>query len=310
MPRAEDRPPRGAADLAERWAALPVGVADWPLRALPQGAGLGPLSDGLRGRAWREHCRAATLPGRGVACADAGTACQGNPSARCTADALFPLGVGGGTPAWRMASLFLRWHPAAGLLRLLALGEAAVPALDWAVQAVQRSAGLPGPQAMRVRALGDLFLPPAPRWRIDFVTPWVAAKVAARSPLGTPAPAPMADAQALHHELCEAMISRAHKLTALACRDADAQRLGGHLAHYVGRALLPGALRVARADLEPVDLPAESRGNRQAYTYRAWVGQAELDATPAALPWLSLLALCGGGANADKGFGVVEFTPD
>lgn len=310
MRQAEDKLPRGAADLAQRWAALPVGVAQWSLATLPAGLGLGTLSDSLRGLAWREHCRATAGNGRGTACADAGTACQGRPDMRCTADALFPLGVGGGILAWRMATLFVRWQPAAGNLRLLALGETALPALDWAVQAVRHNVRLPAPKAVRVTTLGDLFLPPARRWHLSFVTPWVAAKGARGGDAlgaGTRAAAGVPDAQALHHELCEAMISRAHKLTALACRDADAQRLGGHLAHYVGRALLPGALSVLHAELEPVDLPAQSRGNRQDYLCRAWVGVAELAVQPAALPWLSLLAVCGGGANADKGFGGVEF---
>ena len=30
---------------------------------------------------------------------------------------------------------------------------------------------------------------------------------------------------------------------------------------------------------------------------------------PAVLPWLTLIALCGGGENADKGFGGVELLP-
>jgi len=306
MPRPDDGPPRGAADLVERWAALPAGVARWTLPELPPDLALGALSDTLRGLAWREHCRAAALGGRSPACADAGTACQGGPGQRCLADTLFPLGVGGGIPAWRMATMFVRWLPAARELRLLALGEAAVPALDWAQQVLQRKHGLQPPQSVRVLPLGELFLPVRRRWQLSFITPWVAGKAAVGA---EPTARAAADAQGLHHELFEAMVSRAHKLTALSCRDADAQRLGGHLAHYVGRALLPGAVRVLNADLHPEDLPGSSRGNRQAFTYRAWVGSADLDVSQAALPWLSLLALCGGGANADKGFGAVEFTP-
>lgn len=297
---------RGAADLVRCWAELEVGVAEWPMPQLPPGLALGALSNTLRSRAWRDHCASALgCPGMGC-CVDVGTPCRGTASDRCTGDTLFPVSVGRGVPAWRMATVFLHWHAHAGILRLLLLGPVSADQLDWACATLSQRHGLAAPLRRRRVQLGELFLPVARRWRLAVVTPWVAAKVSASAPIaddGAP------DAAALKRELITAMTSRAHKLTALSCRDMTAQRLGGHLAHHVAEQLLPGAVHIQRADLQSCLLPAESAGNGHRFAMLAWVGQADLLVHSEALPWLSLLNLCGGGAQSDKGFGAVELIP-
>lgn len=97
----------------------------------------------------------------------------------------------------------------------------------------------------------------------------------------------------------------------LACsRDSLWQRLGGHLVHHV--AMVPrgpgGGGGVYPVRLAPTGA-AESTTNGRVFHEVAWLGEARLSAAPALLPWLTLLALCGGGENADKGKGRVELLP-
>ncbi|EGV32662.1 hypothetical protein ThidrDRAFT_1147 [Thiorhodococcus drewsii AZ1] len=293
-----ERPPeiRGARDLAALWRALPAAVLAYPVTAYPPHVGLAALSDTLRARAWREHCAATTLE----SCAEQGRDCAR--LGRCRADALFPMKLGGGAPSWRMATFFVRWRPALEQLHLIALGAAACDSIGWAARCLRERHSLEGAVPLAVATLADLELTNATRWELTFVTPWLVGK-------GRPDADAPPDVETLAHELRKAMRLRAHKLTPLCLNDERVQRLSAHLAHHVAEALLSGGLSVESAEIEPEPLTLASRGNGASFTALTWSGRAILRVKPAVLPWLSLIALGGGGENADKGFGAIELTP-
>ena len=286
---------RGAPDLAELWRGLPSAALAYPISAWPPERGLAMLSDTLRARAWREHC-ASTTPD---SCADRGRNCA--QPGRCRADVLFPMKLGGGTPSWRMATLFVQWYPALGQLRLIALGTAACKSLGWAARCLRERHGLEGAEPLAVSTLADLELSGARRWGLNFVTPWLVGKGRTEASVR-----PDADTVAL--ELRKAMRMRAHKVSALCHDDERAQRLTGHLVHHVADALLTDGLTVEGAGVEALPLTLTSRGNGSSFAALTWGGHAVLSVEPPVLPWLSLIALCGGGENADKGFGGIELT--
>jgi hypothetical protein len=296
MPTERRREIRGVRDLAELWRALPAAALAYPATACPPHLGLAALSDTLRARAWREHC-ASPVP---ESCADRGRDCEC--SGHCRADALFPVRIGGGAPSWRMATLFVQSRPALEQLRLVALGAAACASLGWAARCLRERHGLDGAMSLAVATLADLELAGATRWELTFVTPWLVGK-------GRPSVEAPPDAETVAHELRKALRLRAHKLTALCFGETLAQRLAAHLAHHVALALLPEGLVVEQADVEIVPLTLASRGNGESFAALTWSGRAILRADPAVLPWLSLIAVCGGGENADKGFGGVDLTP-
>jgi hypothetical protein len=289
--------PRGARDLVALWGNLPVGMLRYPMAGLPEGLGLSQISDTLRKQAWRAHCAAGAKP----ACAEAGRACPLAGMGRCRADQLFPMHLGGGAPQWRMATLFIQYLPRAAELRLVALGDAACAELRWAGECLSGQHRLPEAHfADGCKKFADVVLAPCERWRLCFVTPWLVRKNGSE---------PSAMPDLLAEELGKSIRARAHKFSALCATEATAQRLAGHLAHYIADALLPAQLRIESARVNEETLPLASRGNGGAFAATAWSGEATLAISPALLPWLSLLALCGGGENADKGFGVVELTP-
>lgn len=316
----EGRPDiRGARDLADLWRTLPAAALAYPMMALPQNVGLAALSDTLRAHAWRELCAAASLE----SCVEQGCDCA-RPG-QCRADVLFPMKLGGGAPSWRMATLFVRWRPALEQLHLIALGAAASDSLGWAARCLRECHGLEGAVPLAVATLADLELtvPSSSgseadtigtpglahptnrgmtRWELTFVTPWLVGK-------GRPAAATTPDPETVAHELRKALRLRAHKLTALCCEEARAQRLAAHLAHHVAEGLLPDGLSVEEAEVEAVPLALASRGNGASFEALTWSGRVILRASAAVLPWLTLIALCGGGENADKGFGGIELTP-
>jgi len=289
--------PHGARDLVALWRNLPVNIVRYRMPTLPAELALSSLADHLRSRAWRERC----LPGKEKACADAKENCPFVDSDRCRADQLFPMYLGGGAPNWRMATLFVQWLRQAEELRLIAIGEAACAELAWAASCLGERFRLPVAQSSPVRTFADVMLAGAGNWRMEFITPWLAAKNTARR---TPTHAFILE------QLINSMRVRAHKFTALCAHEAIWQRLGAHLAHHIGNAL-PAMLRIEQASIEP-EPPRRyaSKGNGGHFEGLALVGEVVLRVAPPALPWLSLLALCGGGENADKGFGVVEITAE
>lgn len=287
---------RGARDLADLWRALPAAVLVYPAAAWRLERGLNVLSDTLRAHAWRDHCAAFELD----SCADRGCGCV-HPG-RCVADGLFPMKIGGGTPSWRMATLFVHWLPTQSQLRLLALGEVGCRALGWAARCLQREQGLTNATPLAAATLADFALPVAERWQLTFVTPWLVSK-------GTAATNTPPDAAAIAYELNKALRLRAYKLTALCLMAQPTQRLVAHLTHYVADALLPTGLGVEEADVVATPLALASQGNRARFVAMTWSGQVILQVSPMVLPWLNILALCGGGENADKGFGGIELTP-
>lgn len=289
---------RGARDLVALWRALPAAALGYPAAAVPPGLGLSALGDTLRARAWWEHCAAPTL----LSCADLGRSCALAGPGACLADALFPMRIGGGAPSWRMATLAVQWRPAHAQLRLVALGETACGMLGWAARCLHAQHRLAGGEPLPVATLADLEPTGAGRWRLTFVTPWVVGKN-----LGGAAATP--DATAVARELRKAIRTRAHKLTALCARDQTWQRIGAHLAHHVAEALLPGGLAVDEVRVEARPLDLASRGNAARFQALTWSGEVVLRVDEAVLPWLGLVAICGGGSNADKGFGGVELTP-
>ena len=287
---------RGAADLEQLWRRLPVGVLQYRMTALPDGLGLSQLSDTLRKQAWRAHCDLAPK----TMCADAGRACPLAGTGRCRADQLYPMYLGGGAPQWRMATLFMQWLPHAGCLRLVALGETACAELRWAGSVLCEQHGLPPYTISNERTFADVLLPASLNWQLDFVTPWLVAKNRReRAP----------SREDVAHELGKSMRSRGQKFTALCATETIWQRLGGHLVHYIADALFPFALEVGQVQIEHKTLALASYGNGGRFRISTWNGRATLRAEKSVLPWLSLLSICGGGENADKGFGVVELRP-
>jgi len=286
---------RGARDLAALWRTLPAAVLRYRASTPPD---LARLSDTLRARAWREHCAAPTPP----SCVELGRDCPIANGDCCRADALFPMRLGGGAQKWRMATLFVQWWPSMAALHLIAVGETACREIGWAARCLRERHDLDTPERLAVACFGDLELRKAARWRLRFVTPWVVGKEPVDR-ISDP------DAATIARELCKSMRARAHKLTALCTHDSVWQRLGGHLVHHVADALLP-ALAVEQASIvERPDSSAGSVSNGNTYQELTWSGEATLYAGDALLPWLSLLAVCGGGENADKGKGRVELLP-
>lgn len=287
---------RGARDIAELWRALPAAVLRYP--APTSGVDLGQLSDSLRTRAWRDHC---TSPGP-YSCAEQGRDCAAA-AGGCRADALFPMSLGGGARSWRMATLYFQWWPSLGALHLIALGDTACAELGWAARLLRERHGLNNPEHLPVNSFGDLEPRGANRWRLRIVTPWVVSK-------GTPSTAAPPEAAAVTRELWKSLVARAHKFTALCAREPIWQRLGGHLVHHLADRLLPIELAVEQVGLEVItDATARSVSNGQGFTEVSWIGEVTLRAGPALWPWLGLLAVCGGGENADKGKGRVELWP-
>ena len=292
---------RGARDLAALWRALPV--AGLRYATLPPGTGRETTSVAnlLRGWAWRDHCIAPT----GTACADRRRSCALAQTGRCRADAVFPVSVGGGLPSWRMSSLVPKWLPASGELWLIGLGEAAGDLLGWAARRLGEGIGLDAPEPLPVSCFGDLELRGSLRWRLRILTPWIVDKQA----LGKmPAEGGVAPVEAVTHELRKALRVRGHKFTALCGGDEQSQRLGSHLAHHVADALLPVGVSVEDVRMRVASSGLRSRGNQSRFQALALSGEAVLSVAPPALPWLTLIALCGGGENADEGFGAVELT--
>ena len=325
MPRLEVR---GARDLAELWRGVPAAALRYSPAASTPPPDLADLSDWLRARAWRDHCangheatghptddeglsrdfHANPVP---ASCADRGRDCPRADLGQCRADVLFPMRLGGGARTWRMATLFLQGWPSTGALHLIALGATAVEEMDWAAGRLGQWPALGTPVRLPVTCFGDLELRQASRYRLRLVTPWVVGKGERDLGLGLGVDLGKApDAAMVTRELTKSLRSRAHKFTALCSGDHLWQRLGGHLVHHVADTLLPDALRVEEVHLQPATLaPARSRSNANAFQELAWLGEMIISATPALLPWLTLLALCGGGENADKGKGRVELLP-
>jgi hypothetical protein len=223
-----------------------------------------------------------------------------------------------------MATLFVQWRPRAGEMRLVALGEAATAELDWAATCLDKRYGLRTPDPTELQRFADFELTGSERWRVSFVTPWVVGKFAhaaarssaaahsrdvRRTTTGFAALTPP-DQDTLLRDLRKSMATRAQKFTALCAREPTWQRIAAHLARYAAEALPTAALQVETAVVAALRLPLESRGNAGRFDVLAWTGEVVLRVAPPALPWLSLLALCGGGENADKGFGVVEVTAE
>ena len=286
---------RGARDLATLWWGLPVAVIAYPKSAWSVEDGLATLSDTLRGRSWREHCVSRTLE----SCAEQGKDCihPGN----CHGDALFPMKIGGGAPSWRMATLFVQWRPMLAQWHLIALGAKACDSLGWASRCLRERHGLEGGVRLPVSTLADLQLAGGQCWELRFVTPWIVGK-------GGQADA-VTNCEGVTHELRKALRTRAHKISALCLGEEFIQRITGHLVHHVASTLLHQGLVVESAELESAPLALASRGNGSRFVALTWTGRVKLRVEPAVLPWLSLLALCGGGENADKGFGAVELIP-
>lgn len=299
MSRSEHRGEvRGARDLVALWRALPAAALSYPASALPPGLGLSALSGTLRAAAWRDHCAAATP----ASCAESLGICTLADSGQCRADVLFPMKLGGGIPSWRMATLSVQWRPTLQELRLIALGETGCGMLGWAARCLRDRHRIEGAEPIGAATLADLELRGGARWHLDFVTPWLVAKNAGGRPVDP-------DAAAVSHEIRKAMRTRAHKLTALCARESVWQRLGGHLAHHVADCLLPEGFFVEDAHVEARPLRLASRGNKSEFEAQQWSGCATLWLDETVLPWLSLVAICGGGENPDKGFGGIELTP-
>jgi hypothetical protein len=277
---------------------LPAAALRYPAAALPPGLGLNALSDTLRARAWRDHCASAEP----TSCVETARSCGLANSGRCRADVLFPFRIGGGSPAWRMATLAVQWRPALGELRLIALGETACGAIGWAARCLRERHRLAEAEPLPVSTLADLEVRGSEHWRLTFVTPWLVRKNP-REAISAP------DAATVAHELRKAMRIRAHKLTALCAHEEAWQRIGAHLAHHVADALLPKGLTVEQAVVEATPLPLASRGNSASFESVTWSGYATLRVDEDVLPWLSLIATCGGGENADKGFGGIDLSP-
>ncbi len=283
---------RGARDLAALWRDLPAAVLAYPALTGAPAQGLATLSDTLRAWAWRDHCASISV----ASCAERQKICS--QPGRCHADTLFPMHLGGGAPSWRMATLFVQWRPQQAQWHLVALGQPACASLGWAARCLYEQHGLDGATPLAVTTLGDLALPDARRWALHFVTPWVVSKGADAGVIP--------DTDRLAHELRKALRQRAYKLSALCLEDARSQRLVGHLVHYVAHALLSKGLQVEQAEVAVYPLELASRGSGTQFVAYTWTGHVQLTVDAAVLPWLSLLAVCGGGENADKGFGGIE----
>ncbi|SER77531.1 hypothetical protein SAMN05421690_10734 [Nitrosomonas sp. Nm51] len=293
---------RGANDLAALWRALPAAVVEFSNVSWPEDTGLADLCDELRSRCWREYCA------RGhPSCANRNTSCQQKDSGCCAADSLFPVSIGGGAQSWRMATLFLHWRPGLQVFQLIALGETACTRIAWAAQLLENRFRLPPASKTDVSRLADLELPDAARWRMVFVTPWVIEK---NPPGKSEKKEKKPTIEIVTRKLAESLRQRAHKLTVLCTHDPVWQRLGGHLAHLVADHLLFAGLVVEHVtQVHPVSFECKSTGNGDTYHAHAWEGELVLQANRHLLPWLTLLAVCGGGENADKGFGSVQLTP-
>ncbi len=292
---------RGAQDLVELWRTLPVSMLRYPASTLASAHGTAVLSDILRARAWREHCAAATT----VSCVESGNSCAMVDRNCCRADVLFPAQIGGGAQKWRMATMFLQWRPSVQELHLISVGETACEELDWAARCLREHHELDAALSTNVTHYGDLEFRGTKHWRLVFVTPWLVFK--SKRTITSLESKP--DAIAIAHEIGKSLRERAKKFTALCSREATWQKLTCHLAHHVTNALLPTAFSIDQVRIEPQRLKLSSRGNGGMFNALVWNGDVTLSVDETLLPWLSILSICGGGENADKGFGSVELIP-
>jgi hypothetical protein len=290
---------RGARDLVELWRALPAGALRYAVSSLPYNLNLVALSGTLRARAWREHCAAAP-----AICVEHGRNCLHADEGGCRADVLFPmLRTSGGAKNWRMATLFIRWWPSVGALHLIALGQTARDAMIWAARCIEERNGLGAAEPLAVSSFADLELRGASHWRLTFVSPWLIKQREAHAAHHAP------DAATVAYELANSMKNRAKKLTSLCIGKPLWQRLGTHLADHVSEALMRAVLHIEDVRISVIADKETSFSNKQEYKTLKWTGHVILRIEEGALPWLSLLAVCGGGENADKGFGALELIP-
>lgn len=291
--------PRGYQDLMLLWEPLPLAALHFQLSAPPD---LIALSEALRGAVWRQHCASELF-----VCVERGEHCRFASQNNCRADRLIPCYLGGGAPSWRMATLYLHWQPDPQRLMVLGLGRNASADLEWTAQWLRDHYGLIT-ESMHwpVSRWADFRLPENKRWHLRFITPWLVQKHGPRVKHSPQNPTP----NHLAAELIDSMKRRALKLTALCVQDAMMQRLAGHLAYHIANALLlPEHLRVESAALTARRLQEASKGNNNRFSGVSWHGEAVLQVNPLILPWLTLLMLCGGGQNADKGYGRLALLP-
>jgi hypothetical protein len=285
------------------WRELPVSILRYRTVDLPEGLGLARLTETLRSRAWREHCAA---PGD-RSCADESRDCAFASSGGCRADRLFPMRLGGGAPQWRMATLFVRGVPSLSELRIVAFGDTACGELGWVARCLRERHGLSAPDLIGGHSLSAFELAGGTRFDVRFITPWVVGKAPPGVAQQRIAAVAAAEHETVARTLRESMIARGQKLTALCAQESRWQRIGGHLARMVGEALLPSAVSIERAQLESWIVPLETNAGRR-FDAVAWLGEVTLEVRAEGLPWLTLISLCGGGKNAEKGFGAVEIT--
>lgn len=288
--------------LSSLWLDLPASLVRFRVPDATDPFDLGILSDTLRRQAWRQRCsRASTLP-----CVDLARPCLHPNSSLCRADALFPMFVGGGSPKWRTATLRLQWWPGARELRLVALGDAAIRELGWAVRTLHEQHGLLGSADPGVQCVGDLGPAVGTRWRLTTATPWVFAKeavVPSAAPHATQAPSPASIAE----QLCRDMALRGRRMVALCTTDLRWQRIGGELAMTLAQASLGDSLKILRCELvQDVCEPKSSGGNGGQYARVSWSGYVDAISEEWAAPWVGLLALLSVGQAGDKGSGAVE----
>lgn len=290
---------RGAPDLVGLWRSLPAAGIRYRAPGMTTSL-MKNLNNDLRARAWRELCTSPPPP-----CIEKPQNCQYADQRRCLADVMFPLPKHcGGPQNWRMATLFPRWWPSVDYVYLIGVGTTARESVDWAGSRLDGQYGLGTAERLDVSSFGDVELGAATRWRLTIVLPWQIKARGARNSHRMP------DEKTVAHELINSMKNRAKKYTSLCIDHPLQQRLGAHLAHYVSEAILYEALMVECVSIKAEPPVTERSGtNRQSYDVIRWTGTAELKIEEGALPWLSLLAIFGGGDNADHGYGSLELFP-
>lgn len=199
--------------------------------------------------------------------------------------------------------------PSARVLHVVAVGKPALACKTWIEECMVQEFDLRGAVHVPISQLGNLQLPRASHWRMGIGSPWRVEKS------GTQANAPVVPARPatpmeVHAQLINSMRVQAHKVSALCSPDPTMQRMLGHLSHHVSDALLARGLSVHRCGIVADHVEEVSKSNGKRYKVLRWTnGEAELEVDAEILPWLSLIALFGGGENTGKGFGRVELIP-
>ena len=258
------------------------------------------MSGRLRARIWRQHCAAGMGAG---SCIEQRQPCRC--PAECLAQRWLPDSDTTGGASWRMPALYLRHDPVAGEWVLWLLGECNTAERNAVLEIMRAWVGQHSVNHRSGKL--DSFAPGgAGCYQLSLSTPWVVQKSSASDQ-----PSEAEFAASLHVSLAQRMKTFAVlALHSLPEPPADeVSRLVGFAARYVAQGLTPAAFQLDACELawEGFMAPSRSNGKLVPHVVAGVDSLITVQVAAQALPWLTLLAIAGGGKATGKGFG--SFVP-